>query len=143
MPLPEDSPGPSHLVQGPNAKLNNVLPQADVGLALSTPSCPTVAVYCSVSADRPPLALHTAPWSNPLTFSSSSKSYKLLEQSVPVISSNIQCPGPPPELLNDSCHGLVRQGPAVFVSNTSFSQSFEPLAPMPSVALTTTYLERS
>ena len=62
---------------------------------------------------------------------------------MPVISSNIRCPGPPPEVLNNSSYGLVMQGPAVFVSNTSSSQSFKPLAPMPSIALTNTYLTHS
>ena len=143
LPLPEDSPGLSNLVQGSDATLNNVLPQADVDLVASAPGCQTITAHHPVTADRPPLALHTAPWSNPLTFSNSSKSYELLEQSVPVISSNIRCPGPSPELLNNSCHGLVRQGLAVFVGNTSSSQSFEPLAPMPSVALTTTHLTHS
>ena len=93
LPLPEDNPGLSNLVQGPKATLNNVLPQADVDLVASAPSCQTIATHYPVTADSPPLALHTASWSNPLTFSSSSKSLKPLEQLVQVISSNIRCPG--------------------------------------------------
>ena len=143
LPLPEDNPGLSNLVQGPNATLSNVLPQVDVDLVALAPSCQTIATHHPVTADSPPLALHTASWSNPLTFLSSSKSLKPLEQSVPVISSNISCPGSPPGVLNNSPYGLVTQGPAVFVSNTSSSQLFKPLAPMPSVALTNTYLTHS
>ena len=112
-------------------------------LLFIAPSCQTVAAHYPVAADEPPLALHTTSWSNPLTFLNSSKSLKPLEQLVPVISSNIRCPGPPPEVLNNSSYGLVTQGPAVFVSNTSSSQSFKPLAPMPSIALTNTYLTHS
>ena len=52
-------------------------------------------------------------------------------------------PRAPPKVLNNSSYGLVVQGPSVFVSNTSSSQPFKTLAPMPSVALTNTYLTHS